>query len=100
MDKDYIWATLLEHIAKTCEDTCSHIRQVLPLLHYVQIEIRFHIEYLKHLIKHLAVLPGDADYGFKFIRAFLELLDERAHLDCLRTSSEDQHYFFHVYLHF
>lgn len=35
MNKHHVRAALLEHIAEAGENTCSHISEILPLLHYV-----------------------------------------------------------------
>lgn len=41
------------------------------------------------------MLAGHGHDGLELIRARLQLVDERAHLDCLRTGAEDEHDFFH-----
>lgn len=41
------------------------------------------------------MLTGHGDYSLELIRARLQLVNERAHLDCLRTSAEDEHNFLH-----
>ena len=40
----------------------------------------------------VAVLAGHSHDGLELIRTRLELVDERAHLDCFRAGAEDEHY--------
>ena len=65
MDKDNIRTTLLKDVAKTDENTCSHIGEILSLLHYVEVVVGTDIENLKHLVEHFAMLTCDAYDGFK-----------------------------------
>ena len=54
-----------------------------------------HVEDAQHLVEHLAVLAGHGHDGLELIPARLQLVDERAHLDCLRAGAEDEHDFLH-----
>ena len=95
MDQHHIWLALFEHVTHTGEHAGGDIVQVLSLLHNVEIIVRLHLEYLEHLVQHLAVLTGHTHNCLKIFRIFLELLHQRAHLDGLWPGSEDKHYFFH-----
>ena len=88
MDEYDIRTALLEDVTKSGEDTCSYIGEVLTLLHDVEVVVRGDIEDLEYLIEHFAMLAGDAHDGLELIGTLLELLDQRAHLDGLRTGSE------------
>jgi hypothetical protein len=87
--KDYISTTLLKHITHTIKDSGSDVSKILPLLHDIEVVIGLHFEDSEHLVEHLPVLTSDAYNGFKLVWTLLELLDQRAHLNGLWTSSED-----------
>lgn len=53
------------------------------------------VEHPQHLLEHLAVLARHADGRLELARTGLDLVDERAHLDGLRTRAEDKHDFLH-----
>lgn len=82
---------LEQHVARDVE-------QRLARLHDRQVVVGCHVEDAQHLVEHLAVLAGHGHDGLELIRARLQLVDERAHLDCLRASAEDEHNFFHISL--
>ena len=95
MDQDHIGLALLKHVAHTGKHAGSHVVQVLPLLHDIQVIVRLYIEDAKYLIQHLPVLTGHAHDRLKLLRILLELLHQRAHLDGLRAGSENEHYSLH-----
>ena len=76
---------LEQHVAR-------HVEQRLARLHDRQVVVGSHIEDAQNLVQHLAVLAGRSHDGLELIRTRLELVDERAHLDCLRAGAEDEHY--------
>ena len=96
MNEYDIGTAFFEDVAKAGEGTCCYIGKVLPLLHDVEVVVRSYIENLKHLVKHFAMLAGDTNYGFELRGALLEFLDQRAHLNGLRTSAKYEHYGFHI----
>lgn len=55
-----------------------------------------HVEDSQHLVEHLAVLARHGHDGLELLLARLQLVDERAHLDCLRAGAEDEHDSFHI----
>ena len=81
---------LEQHVAR-------HVEQRLARLHDRQVVVGRHAEDAQHLVEHLAVLAGHGDDGLELIRTSLQLVDERAHLNCLRAGAEDEHDFFHYY---
>ena len=89
MYKYYIRMTFFEHITKTCKNTCSHISQILPLLHDIQVIIRLHVKKIKNLIKHFTMLTCYTYDCFKFIIPLLKLFNKRTHFNCLWSCSED-----------
>lgn len=82
---------LEQHVARNVEQSLSR-------LHDRKVVVGRHTEDAQHLVEHLAVLPGHGDDSLELIRARLQLVDERAHLDCLRASAENEHNFFHISL--
>lgn len=82
---------LEQHVARNVEQSLSR-------LHDRKVVVGRHAEDAQHLVEHLAVLPGHGDDSLELIRARLQLVDERAHLDCLRASAENEHNFFHISL--
>ena len=88
MNEYDIRTALLEDVTESGEDTCCDIGEVLTLFHDVEVVVRGYIEDFENLVEHFSVLTGDAHDGLELIGTLLELLDQRAHLDGLRTGSE------------
>ena len=95
MDQDHVGPLVLEDRLELEQNVARHVEQRLARLHDRQVVVGSHVEDAQHLVEHLAVLAGYGHDGLKLIRTSLELVDERAHLDCLRAGAEDEHYFFH-----
>ena len=95
VDQDYIGPLVLEDGLELEQHVARHIEQRLARLHYRQVVVGRHVEDAQHLVEHLAVLARHGHDGLELIPARLKLVDERAHLDCLRTGAEDEHDFFH-----
>lgn len=79
---------LEQHVARNVE-------QRLARPHDSQVMVGRNIEDAQHLVEHLAVLARHGHDGLELLLARLQLVDERAHLDCLRAGAEDEHDFFH-----
>ena len=47
----------------------------------------------EHLVKHLSMLPGDADRYVKLLIPLLQALNQRCHLDSFGPSAKNEHYF-------
>ena len=88
---------VLEDRLELEQHVASHVEQRLARLHDRQVVVGRHAEDAQHLVEHLAVLAGHGDDGLELIRTSLQLVDERAHLNCLRAGAEDEHDFFHYY---
>ena len=86
---------LIENCLNARQDSGSNIEKRLVRLHNRQIVIRHDRKRIQHLLKHLLVLPRDAD-NCLHLRAALQLIDQRTHLDALRSSSENKHDFLHL----
>lgn len=95
VDQDNVGPLVLEDGLELEQHVARHVEQRLARLHDRQVVVGSHVEDAQHLVEHLAVLAGHGHDGLKLIRTRLELVDERAHLDCLRAGAEDEHYFFH-----
>ena len=82
------------------EEICVFERQLCDN-GYLLVKLFLHIgqeeqhKRIQHLLKHLLVLPRDAD-NCLHLRAALQLIDQRTHLDALRSSSENKHDFLHL----
>lgn len=95
VDKDHVGPLVLEDRLELDQDVAGDIEQRLARFHDRKVVVGSHVEDAQDLVEHLAVLAGHGHDGLKLIRARLQLVDERAHLDCLRASAEDEHDFFH-----
>ena len=67
MYKHNIRTTLLEHITKSCEHSCSYIGEILTLLHDVEINVGSDPKDLKYLIEHFTMLTG---YAYNSLKLF------------------------------
>ena len=93
VDQDNVGPLVLENRLELDQNVAGDVEQRLARLHDSQVMIGCHVEDSKDLIEHLSVLPGHGHNGLELILARLQLVDERAHLDCLRAGAEDEHYF-------
>lgn len=91
---------VLEDGLELKQNVARHVEQRLTRPHDRQVVIGSHAEDAQHLVEHLAVLAGHGHDGLELILARLQLVDERAHLDCLRAGTEDEHYLLHILNHF
>lgn len=97
VDQDHVGLLVLEDGLELDQHVARHVEQRLARLHDRKVVVRRHVEDAKHLVEHLAVLARHGNDGLELIPARLQLVDERAHLDCLRAGAEDEHDFFHSY---
>lgn len=97
VDQDDVGLLVLEDRLELEQYVARHVEQRLARLHDRQIVVGSHTEDAQHLVEHLAVLAGHGHDSLELIRARLQLVDEWAHLDCLRACAEDEHYFHHSY---
>lgn len=95
MDQDDIGPLALEDGPELEQHVARHVEQRLAGLHDRQIVVGGHAEDAQNLVEHLAVLARHGHDGLELLLARLQLVDERAHLDCLRAGAEDEHDFFH-----
>lgn len=93
VDQDHVGSLVLEDGLELEQHVARHVEQRLARLHDREVVIGRHAEDVQHLVEHLAVLAGHGHDGLELILARLQLVDERAHLDCLRACAEDEHYF-------
>ncbi|EKD97403.1 MAG: hypothetical protein ACD_23C00945G0003 [uncultured bacterium] len=56
---------LAEHAFHTLQDGSSHVSQVLPGLHDVEVKVWLDGKQVQHLVQHLAVLGSNAESGVK-----------------------------------
>lgn len=95
VNQDHVGPLVLEDGLELEQHVARHVEQRLARLHDRQVVVGSHVEDAQHLVEHLAVLTCHGHNGLELFRARLKLVDERAHLDCLRAGAEDEHYFFH-----
>ena len=95
MNKDDVGSLVLEDRLELEQHVARNVEQRLARLHDGEVVVGSNAEDAQHLVEHLAVLARHGHDGLELIRARLQLVDERAHLDCLRTGAEDEHDFFH-----
>ena len=95
VDQDHIGLLVLEDGLELEQNVACHVEQRLARLHDGQVVVGSHTEDAQHLVEHLAVLTRHSHDGLELLLARLQLVDERAHLDCLRARAEDEHDFFH-----
>lgn len=92
VDQDHVGPLVLEDRLELEQHVACHVEQRLARLHDRQVVVWGHAEDAQHLVEHLAVLTGHSHDGLELIPARLQLVDERAHLDSLRSGAEDEHY--------
>lgn len=95
VNQDHVGPLVLENGLEPEQHVARHVEQRLARLHDCQVVVGSHVEDAQHLVEHLAVLARHGHDGLELLLARLQLVDERAHLDCLRAGAEDEHYFFH-----
>lgn len=95
VDQDDVGFLVLEDGLELEQYVARHVEQRLAGLHDRQVVVGRHVEDAQHLVEHLAVLACHGNDGLELLLARLQLVDERAHLDCLRAGAEDEHDFFH-----
>lgn len=93
VDKNHVGPLVLEEGPELEQHVARHVEQRLARLHDRQVVVGRHVEDAQDLVEHLTVLAGHGDDGLELIGARLQLVHKRAHLDCLRTGAEDEHYF-------
>ena len=94
VDQDHVGPLVFEHGPELEQHFARNVEQRLARLHDRQVVVGLHVEDAQNLVEHLAVLPGHGHDGLELIRTRLQLVGERAHLDCLRAGAEDEHYLF------
>lgn len=92
VDQNNVGPLALEDGLELEQHVARHVEQRLARLHDRKVVVGRHVEDAQHLIEHLAVLARHGHNGLELIRTRLELVDKRAHLDCLRAGAEDEHY--------
>ena len=92
VDQDHVGPLALEDCLELEQHVTRHVEQRLARPHDRQVVVGSHVEDAQHLVEHLAVLARHGHDGLELFRACLKLVDERAHLDGLRTGAEDEHY--------
>ena len=95
VDQDHVGPLVLEDRLELEQHVARHVEQRLAGLHDRQVVVGRHAEDSQHLVEHLAVLARHGHDGLELLLARLQLVNERAHLDCLRAGAEDKHDFFH-----
>lgn len=95
MHEHNIGLLILENGLELEKHVASHIEQGLAWFHNHQVVVGSHVKDTKNLVEHLAVLSRHCHDSLKFVFTSLQFVNERAHLDCLRASAEDEHYFLH-----
>lgn len=93
VDEDHVGPLALEDGLELEQHVAGDVEEGLARPHDRQIVVGLHAEHPQHLLEHLAVLAGHADDRLELALAGLELVDERAHLDGLRSRAEDEHHF-------
>ncbi len=95
MHKHDVRMSLLQHIAHLEQHLSRHVVKVLSLAHDVEVILRTDAEDAEHLVEHLTVLAGHADYRLEVFGVVLEGLHQWCHLDGFRPCAEDEHHFLH-----
>ena len=92
VDQDHVGSLVLEDCLELEKHVTRHVKQRLARLHNRQVVVGIYVEDAQYLVKHLAVLARHGHDGLELILARLQLVHERAHLDCLRAGAEDEHH--------
>jgi len=88
MDQHHVGLELGKYVFQPLQDCCGDIREVLAGLHDAEVEIRPDVEQPEYLVKHFAVLAGDANLG---VKAFIggQCQCQRGHFDGFGAGAED-----------
>lgn len=81
VDKDNVGPLVLEDGLELDQNVTRHVEQRLARLHDRQVVVGIYVEDAQYLVKHLAVLARHGHDGLELIRACLQLVYERTHLD-------------------
>lgn len=92
VDQDHVGPLVLEDGLELDQHVARHVEQGLARPHNRQVVVGRHIENAQHLVEHLAMLARHGHDGLELFCVRLQLVDERAHLDCFRTGAEDEHH--------
>ena len=92
VNEHHVGLLTLQHRLELQQHIAGDVEQRLARLHDRQVVVRHDVEHMQHLVEHLTVLAGDAHDGLEVAGTRLQLVDERAHLDCLRAGAKDKHY--------
>lgn len=98
VNQDHVGPLVLEDGPELEQHVARNVEQSLSRLHDGQVVGGFDVEHAKHLVQHLTVLTGDRHNRVELVGARPQLVHERAHLNGLRASAEDEHNFFHISL--
>ena len=90
MHQYHIGQNSLQYISQTYQYPACHIIQVLPLFHDIQVIIGVYLKNLQYLIQHLSMLPSHTYNCLKIIWILLKFLNQRSHLNCLRSCPKYQ----------
>ena len=95
MNKHHIWSFFLEDPLNFLKNTARNIEKSLTGLHDCKVKIGLHVKDMQNLLKHLSMLASHNNNGTEVVRARFKHINKWTHLNCFRTSSENQHYLFH-----
>lgn len=95
MNQYHVGSKVGQHTAHTQQNFRGDVVQVLIRSHDVEVIIGMDVEYLKHLVQHLAMLGRDTDARVKVLRVLQKRLDQRSHLDGFGAGTENEKYLFH-----
>ncbi len=70
------------------------VRQLLPRLHDIQVDLRPQPEGIERLSQHFPMLAGGAHHGLELIPSRAQCCDDRRELDGFRSRPEHHHDFF------
>ena len=92
VDEDAVGPLFREDFLKPPEHAPRDVVEGLPLRHDIQVIVRFQMEEIHHLIEHLPVLRGHADFRLDLGMA-AQLLNDGRHFDRFGTGPEYGHNF-------
>ena len=83
---------LLQDLVQAHHGLGGNVKEGLSCGHDIQIVVRFDLEEVQHLVKHIPVLGRHRHHGGDFLRVLLKLQHDGCHLDGLRAGAEYSHH--------
>ena len=93
VNQHYVRLFLRQHLIQSVHSSSSDVKQSLTGSHNIKVVVRLNIEEIQHLVKHFTMLGSNGSNRDYLVGMLHQLQYNRSHLYCLRTGTENSHYF-------